>query len=502
MKRSQLTDSLWGENGKTRYLFIAAFILLFTFLGGRDIWTQEHRWADIVATMFQRHDFLHPYLGSNKYYDKPLLSYWLIVLLSKIIGTLNLWALRLPSALAGLLSIWSIYRLGSRLKNRSLGLLSGWLLLTTYYFVFWARISSADMLNLAGSLFAVTWYFIHKEKASFYHYSIFFIIIALTSLCKGLVGLMVPALAVTTDILLEKSWRLHLRIPFFLSLIPAVIIYLAPFLASSYVGGDQYGQNGLYLVYRENILRYFQPFDHQGPFYTYLIYLPVYLLPWAIFFIPALIQLPRRWHNLSLSSRWIAWATFVLFLFFSLSGSRRSYYVLPLVPLAILFTADWILSFSQNKRAYFAIGIGIISSFFVLLMMINILPTWYYSQYGAERFAELVKKEASKVRSWQDWNIVFLDAESKLNFYLQYPKQTVSFYIKGTKRLFQTKESLLELWPILENPPAHTIFISRQLYASRLQSYLPTFRLLSLPHQIKLFSSNDVNTPIAFIPVN
>ena len=34
-------------------------------------------------------------------------------------------------------------------------------------------------------------------------------------------------------------------------------------------------------------LRYFQPFDHQGPIYTYFIYLPVYLLPWVVFFIPA-----------------------------------------------------------------------------------------------------------------------------------------------------------------------------------------------------------------------
>ena len=77
-------------------------------LGAREIWTQEHRWADIVSGMFYRHDFLHPYLGETRYYDKPLLSYWLIAIIAAITGDLSTWALRIPSALAGLLAIWSI----------------------------------------------------------------------------------------------------------------------------------------------------------------------------------------------------------------------------------------------------------------------------------------------------------------------------------------------------------------------------------------------------------
>ena len=142
--------------------------MLFTLLGGREIWTQEHRWADIVSGMFYRHDFLHPYLGQNDYYDKPLLV--LLVdcrYLLKLIGELTTWTLRLPSALAGFLAIWSIYRLGTKLKDKQLGLLSGWLLLTTFYFIFWARTSSADMLNLAGP-FCCCWYFEKRDHAELF----------------------------------------------------------------------------------------------------------------------------------------------------------------------------------------------------------------------------------------------------------------------------------------------------------------------------------------------
>src|SRR2546425_1274580 len=104
----------------------------------------------------------------------------------------------------------------------------------------------------------------------------------------------------------NKSIRRHLRLPLFLALIPALIVYLLPFWASSYFGGEAYGQSGLYLVYKENIMRYFQPFDHQGPIYTYFLYLPIYMLPWAFFFIPALIALRSQWKTQSLNSKWIA----------------------------------------------------------------------------------------------------------------------------------------------------------------------------------------------------
>ncbi len=505
MNLSAIAHYLWGNKARFSYLLIASVLLLFTLLGAREIWTQEHRWADIVSGMFYRHDFFHPYLGQTDYYDKPLLSYWLIVLFAQLSHDLTTWALRLPSALAGLLAIWSIYRLGSTLKDKQLGLFAGWLLLTTFYFVFWARTSSADMLNMAGSLFAVSWYMDHRQESHFFDYVIFFIILALTSLCKGLVGMVVPLIAVGTDIFLQKSWKQHLRLSLFLAAIPALIIYLFPFWASSYFGSNSYGENGLYLVYRENILRYFQPFDHQGPLYTYFLYLPIYLLPVAaFFFIPALYTLKSRWKTMSLSSKWIAWTLLLVFLFFTFSGSRRGYYVLPMVPFAILFTADWILSAKATFTRREAWSTRLVAfSFIFLLIGVDMVPAWYYSRFGVNRFAVVVKKEASTIQPWNKWNVVMLDAESKLNFYLQLPPATPNYHINGEQRAVQTAETLKEVWPILENKPANTIFISRQLYASALQSYFVGYRMIELPTPSSwlLKKKPDGNAPIAFIPM-
>jgi hypothetical protein len=253
-------------------------------------------------------------------------------------------------------------------------------------------------------------------------------------------------------------------------------------------------------VYKENILRYFQPFDHQGPFYTYFLYLPIYILPWVIFFIPACITLPLRWKTMSLSSKWLAWVLLALFLFFTLSGSRRSYYVLPLVPFAILFTADWMLfdasAWMKRQRSV----IVCVAGFFVFLFAaLDLLPAWYYSQFGVGHFAARVKEEANQIKPWKTWNIVLLDAESKLNFYLQLPPAVMNYPI--TKRNEQTAATLAKAWPLIINKPDHTIFISRKRYAPLLQPYFSGYHQIELSNtKIFFLKSHDQNAPIAFIP--
>lgn len=496
-------ESLWGKEAKTLYLFLATAIVLLTMLGARDVWTQEHRWADIVSGMFYRQDFLHPYLNEVNYYDKPLLSYWLIAGFSFISGEVTNLALRLPSALAGLLAVWSIYRLGTNLKNRQLGLLAGWILLTTFYFIFWARTSSADMLNMAGSLFAVTWYFEKKSTPSFFNYAIFFLILALTSLCKGLVGIIVPLIAIFPDLLMQETWKKHLRLSVLFAIIPAAVIYILPFWASAHFGGSSYNENGLYLVYRENILRYFQPFDHQGPIYTYFIFLPVYLLPWTLFFFPTLFTLKSRWKTLSFESKWLVWAVFLLFVFFTLSGSRRNYYVLPLIPFAVLMTADWLLSLPDrlNKRNLWAGRIAI-TSLIIFFIAFDVTQPLFYTQGGVQTFAEDVKAQAARIRPWSDWNIIMLDCESKNRFYLQLSPFVKNYTISGAARLNQTTESLLKNWPFLKNQTSNTIFISRKLYAPLLKNLLPNYQVIETKATFgeRLLKIDSENAPIAFIP--
>ncbi len=497
-----MKSRLWGDNARVMYLIIAAIVLLLFGLGAREIWTQEHRWADTVRIMFMHHDFLHPYLGTQDYYDKPLLSYWLIAGLATLAGKLSTTILRLPCALSGLLAIYSIYVIGCQLKDRKLGLLAGWMLLTTFYFVFWARTSSADMLNLAGTLFAVAWYFQSKTTPSFLRYVIFFIILAVTALCKGLVGPVVAVLAILTDVALHHDWRRHLRLNVLLAAIPAIVIYLLPFWASSHFGDAQYRENGLMLVWRENVLRYFQPFDHKGPLYTYFLYLPIYLLPWTLFFIPALVSAIRNWQALPVSAKWATLTTLILFIFFTASGSRRNYYILPVVPFALLMTAHWILQGENLARTKRAAQLAIVT-LVVFIANFVILQPLYYARGGAADFAATLQAHVAPIKPWAQWHIVLLDPESKLRFYLDLSPDIAMHNLTGTTRSTQTQQSLLKAWPFLADADKQTdtIYITRQRYAGMLQGILPHYHQVTA-HKGLLGHSKQSDQPVAFVPMS
>lgn len=499
MQRKTCADILWGDSAKLSYLLCAAALLLFSMLGGRELWTQEHRWSDVVQAMIYSHDYLHPILDGNEYYDKPLLSYWFILFFRLLTGQFDLYIIRLPSAIAGFIAVWAIYRLGCQLKDKQLGLISGWMLLTTFYFAFWARVGNADMMNLAGSLFAVTWYFEKRAAPTFVDYVIFFLILSVTALCKGLVGPMVALIAIVPDIILQQNLKKYFDWRLVLAMIPAMVLYFLPFWASVHFNSVDYEQDGLYQVYRENILRYVKPFDHKDPIYTYFIFLPIYLFPWVMLFFPALFAVKSRWQAMTKESKWIAWALLLLFLFFTLSGSRRNYYVLPMVPFAILLTADWILTdFVDYSRRIGQVAVGF---FAILLFTFSVIQPLFYAQGGLITFADILKKQTHDMKPWNKWHFVMLDPDAKIRFYLQLPPELKHYDTIGRPEI-QTMQSLKATWTIVKQEDPDTIYLSRKIYAPLLQEMLPNYSMVSAEPTFleKAFRMIDPNSPVAFIP--
>ena len=97
--------------------------------------------------------------------------------------------------------------------------------------------------------------------------------------------------------------------------------------------------SGLELVWRENIVRVFNAFDHKDPIYSYLYNLPRTLLPWAPLIIVVIAGMIRNWKKLPLPVRELMIGTLLMFVLFSCSTSRRWYYILPVVPFCVLIAA-------------------------------------------------------------------------------------------------------------------------------------------------------------------
>ncbi len=317
--------------------------LLIAGLGNRCLWGSEGRWAEITREMLLTKDFFHPTIGGEPYFDKPLLTYWMIVGIGLLTGSLAEWTVRLPSAVFGLVGIGATIWLGRRLWSEQVGRWAGWLMLTSYGILLWSRTAAAETENLAAIMLCIAWYWARKDRPGFYTFVVFYLIAFLGALTKGLTAIVVPILAILPDLFRDKQWKILFKPSHFLALGVGVGVYLAPFFYASLSQPEGYSASGLALVFQENILRFAKPFDHKAPFYIYTYAVPMLVLPWAPLLIAGLAGLLPAWKDLDRKTQWLLAAVAVIFFFFTLSGSRRDYYILPIVPLCCLLMAVFLV---------------------------------------------------------------------------------------------------------------------------------------------------------------
>lgn len=340
-----------GEAGKspTIIFWIAALFILIFQLGVNQLWGSEDRWAEVAREMLMTGDWFHPAINSEVYFDKPLLSYWAIVVLAKITGVLNEFIIRLPSALSALVALYATIKFATRMWGEKVGIASGWLLLCGYGFIFQGRLAAADMMNMTAVILAVLWFFQSKDKGGFWSYLLFWVICFGGALTKGLPALAIPLVLVSIYVLLDGTWKKHLKISHCAAFLIGLTVFLLPsFISASlplpdgFTSGNS-GLSSLELVWRENIVRVFNPFDHDDePFFIYLLHIPKIMAPWSVLLFIAIAAIVKQWKKLDINTRWLLLTNLVIFLIFSASGSRRWYYILPIAPFLAILIAEYI----------------------------------------------------------------------------------------------------------------------------------------------------------------
>lgn len=355
-----------GEESRWRWLAWAvlglAAVLFFTRLGMRALWSSEFRWAEIAREMQLTSNYFWPTINGRLYYDKPLGSYWLVVASTWLTGGMNEAAARLPCAVTGMIAAALLIAIGRRLYDLKTGVIAAFILTTSFSFVFFSRNASADVETVAGELAALSLFLRHEDRQDGWWVVALWLTMALTSLMKGLLGFVLPIAVIGSYCMIAGGWdefrramlsgALTQRIRwiadrnrwFFnwktpIAILLGISIYYAPFAISDIRSGSR---AGLTMVYRENVQRYFEPFDHRGPIYLYTYVIFALMAPWSALLPAALVEAHRRplaGQPRSHSDRFVMaffWATFV---FYTLSGSRRSYYILPILPAAAIMVA-------------------------------------------------------------------------------------------------------------------------------------------------------------------
>jgi 4-amino-4-deoxy-L-arabinose transferase-like glycosyltransferase len=348
---------------------VAVFVSL-TYIGANGLWGNEDRWAEIVREMRLTGDYFHPCINGVPYFDKPLLGYWFIALAAAITGQLNETAVRLPSAIAGLLALGATINIGRRLWSEQQARTAGWILLSTYGFLFWARTGETDIENMAAITLAVAWYWARRDKPGLLSYLIFYLICFLGAQTKGLAAIAVPVIVVLPDLLRKKRWKSYLSLSHVLALGLGLAVYMAPFVYSE-MTRTGYQSSGLGMAFRENIVRYFRPFDHKEPFYIYFYHLPQLIFPWTPLILAAMWTAYTSIRRLDWPSKWLTIATTLIFIFFTISGSRRAYYIIPIIPFCALMASLYLMM--QREEKWNRVVFGIQMWVFVVIIAAEIL---------------------------------------------------------------------------------------------------------------------------------
>lgn len=416
----RVAAALWGPGARPALLVLAAAVLLVASLGAKELWTHEGRWALIVQEMLRSGDLFHPHLLGEPYYDKPLPSYWLMAATARLLGGLDEWALRLPSALAGLLAAGATVSIGRRLWDRGTGLLAGWILLGAFFFVFWSRVASADMLNVAGIMAAVAWFLARRERPGLVTHGVLAATVAAACLMKGLIAAAVVGLVLLPCLAHSGLWRRHLTFSLLPAALVALGIYAAPFLLSGLAASGDSGWSGLQRVFEENVLRFFDPFDHKGPITLYLLYLPLYLLPWSVLLPGVVHRALRGWKELDGPSRWPLWASGLIFVFLTASGSRRSYYILPILPFLALAIAGWVREprAGRERREAWAGILAATGTVAAAAWFAGIVPV-FGAGGGLRALAPEVRREAAREAPGETWRLLAFHVVPAAAFYVQ-----------------------------------------------------------------------------------
>ena len=354
---------------------LAVFFLLFFALGQRALSGSEDRWGEIARNMLLYKDWFHPIINDEVYFDKPLLSYWLIVIATYFTRELNEFAVRLPSAISALLTLFCTYRIALELFDRQIAKLSVFLVITSYGFLFWSHTASAEQSNLASICAAVAWFVHRRNHTNFSSYLVFYLLCAFGCQLKGLTAIVVPVIVISPFIVRNGRWKLHFNFPHLTALFLSATVFLLPYLgAMSYslpagIEAQQNHLSGLDLLIRENIVRFFEPFDHVDPIYCYLYEVPRILFPWMFLFLAAVAHYGSAYKKLDESHRWLIEIIVLVFLFFTFSGSRRWYYILPIMPFCMILVSAYMTNGTRAKLRRFAT----ISTFVALIVFVVIL---------------------------------------------------------------------------------------------------------------------------------
>ena len=317
----------------------------------------EFRYSEIAREMLASNNWVAPRLNGMRYFEKPVLGYWVGAAAIELFGENN-FASRLPSALAAGLTALFIGFLGTRLwRDRATGMLAAFIYLTSLGVFAIGTINTLDSLltlwltvTIGGYLWA--WQETVARRRRLLKLAIG-ISCGLAFLTKGFLALVVPLIVVVPFLAWRRQWKelfTGLWLPFGLAFVVAV-----PWALLIHQQEPDFWR---YFFWEEHIRRFAADnAQHSNPFWFFFAALPAMALPWTFLFPAAVAGLRRQTQDKAVVGFVALWAV-MPFLFYSIARGKLLPYILPCFPpLALLMAAGVREAIANADGAYIKQGL-------------------------------------------------------------------------------------------------------------------------------------------------
>jgi 4-amino-4-deoxy-L-arabinose transferase-like glycosyltransferase len=325
-------------------LSLVAALLYLIGLGRPALWEpDEGRYAEIAREMMVTGDYVTPRDDWVRYFEKPPLVYWATAGAIRAFGP-NEFAARLQAALASVAQVAIVVMLGEAMFDPATGMLAGLALMLSPLFFGFARFATPDPALAFAITAALAAFYsamsapLLERRALRNRMLLAAAMLALGTLAKGPVALVLGGAIAFTWLVVERRLRLALAIPW----VECVLVYLAIVMPWFIMASRSNPGFLRFFAIHEHLQRYVESSEHAwGPWF----FVPVTVAgtwPWIAFAAFGIRELRRPAvaaevaHTRSALNFLLIWFA-LIFLFFSIPRSKLGSYILPgLPPLAIL----------------------------------------------------------------------------------------------------------------------------------------------------------------------
>jgi 4-amino-4-deoxy-L-arabinose transferase-like glycosyltransferase len=394
----------------TVFLAFSVFFLLYgltPILGGDGlglVGADEPRYAQIAHEMLVRFDSAHtvkerlsacvtPYLYGRPWLEKPALYYWRAMFLFQDFGVHD-WSARLPSTTFAFIMVGLIYLHMRRFRPG--GHLDAALITVACAGIMgFARGASTDMQMAAPlAIGLLGWYAWYETGSKFWLYDIYFFT-GLATLAKGPVAPFLAIVIIVAFAFLRKEWHILYRSLWW----PGIALYFAMVLPW-FIAVQHQNPTFFREFFLEHNLERFATdrYQHNQPFWYYLIVMVLALMPWTVIAVRAFIDgiqtsvaewrlrhsragkpLPTRPGD-AFPEFLVIWALIPV-VFFSFSQSKLPGYILPAIPPITILTGDYLFRRRQpGLNHWILLGHALLCG--ATTMIVLLLP-WFVA-HGAQ----------------------------------------------------------------------------------------------------------------------